>query len=386
MARAKKPKPSMRRVAEGIYQRPSGKYVAPVYDPDTKKRRYDWPGTPRGGFESLEDAKAFKVQVEADKAVAALAGTSRETCDQLAKRWVEDFPNKRGDSTKVHNAERIRKFARDFKGVPLTEVSRAQARQWALANQGHVKVVAAMYMDAARDGIVPANPFAKLGIAEPRGRSDILVLTELELRLLEQTAVRVWGEYGTEVFGPMIAAAAYTGMRPGELYALRRSQIDWGLDELHIRKQFSSRVKKETLPKNKTQRTITLLPRARWALQRVPAVPGTDYVFFNQEGERFAQRTLHYYWSPVRTAFWSRLPAERQEEIDPGFDFYEMRHFYGTHLATVLGLSPYQIADQMGHVDGGVLASKRYIHPVSKDVRAEIRKRMQDGQMGEETA
>jgi integrase len=369
----------MKRVAEGIYRRPSGKYVVPVYDPETRKRRLAWPGVPKGGFDDLDEAKRFKRQMEEDKRTR---GSSRETCDAFAARWTRDYPRRSG-STNIHNHERVKQFAADFRGVPISDVTRTQAREWALAHRANLPAVRAMFNDMARDGLTSGNPFAKLGLPESNGREELLVLTEDEIASLVRTAEGIWGDYGESTIGPMIVVAAYTGMRPGELYALKWSRIDFEVDELQILRQWQQKTRSEQLPKHHKTRTITLLPQARAALQRAATVRRTehDYVFSIPAGGRFTQRAAHYYWDPVRKAFWAGLAPERQEEIDPGFDFYELRHFYGTYLATHWNLSPYEIADQMGHADGGTLAARRYIHPLSRDVRARFRERIRDQQM-----
>jgi integrase len=401
------------RVAEGIYRRPSGKYVVPIYDPVSRKKIRKWPGVPVGGFATIDEAKTFKRRMESEKQTR---GSSRETAGSFAKRWATDYPDRRGASTQVHNAERVKSFERDFKEVPMADISRKMARLWVLggqapgdleqiargwkgvkveagrvvvpAHRSNLKVVRSMFSDAVRDGVAAENPFARMGVEEGKGRSEIVVLTGDEVSRVTRIAERTWGEYGETVYGPMIVVAAYTGMRPGELYALRWSRIDFEADELHIRRQWQQKTGKEALPKHEKERTITLLPQARAALQKLASVRRTDHdlVFWIQSGARFHQRAAHYYWNPVRTAFWTGLDEQRQDEIPPDFAFYELRHFYGTHLAMDWNLSPYEIADQMGHADGGILAARRYIHPVSRDVRSRLRDRIRDAQMLGEAA
>jgi integrase len=372
-------KRSMRRVAEGIYRRPSGKYVAPIYDQALGKKVYSLPGVPRGGFDTIEEAKAFKRRFEQQK---SQAGSSKETCDEFAKRWTKHFPRP-DETTNTHNAERVRAFTRDFKGVPLSEVTKGKARGWALEHPNHLKAVRAMFSDAVKDGLVHQNPFASLGLPEGPGRRDILLLTDEEIGKLVTTAAQVWDGWGESTFGPMLVLAAHTGARPGELFGLRWSDVDFERDDLHIRRQLQSKTMKEKLPKGRgggKPRTVVLLPPAQAALKRIPRSTSDPYVFHIPSGGRFSQRVHHYYWSPVRAAFWATLSPTRQEEIDPGFDFYELRHYFGTLLAEQ-GATPYEIADQMGHVDGGSLAMRLYIHTRSEEARDRIKARFRDQQM-----
>src|SRR5688500_15274386 len=63
-----------------------------------------------------------------------------EPADSFAARWTRDYPRKK-DSTNAGNAERVSKFARDYAGVLLRDVTRQDARAWALANRSRWKAV-----------------------------------------------------------------------------------------------------------------------------------------------------------------------------------------------------------------------------------------------------
>lgn len=63
------------------------------------------------------DAKKEALEAEADHRVKSRP-MGRETCDDFAKRWTRDYPRPRA-STNQHNAERVKRFAKDFEGVKL---------------------------------------------------------------------------------------------------------------------------------------------------------------------------------------------------------------------------------------------------------------------------
>ena len=82
-----------------------------------------------------------------------------------------------------------------------------------------------MFTDAINDGLHPGpNPFASMRLEQPRGRKDLSALTEPELLTLADCALRAHGQFGP-AFRAMILFAAYVGLRPGELYALERSDV-----------------------------------------------------------------------------------------------------------------------------------------------------------------
>jgi integrase len=385
----------MRRVAEGIYRRDSGRYVVPIYDPATGNKRYSHPRVPRGGFATLEEARAFKRWLADDREEAAAA----LTCGEFARSWTRTHP--RGESTNQHNGERVRAFVRDFDGMSVRDVTPQMARLWTFggpapkmlektvagwkgvkrvdgelvvpSHESNYRAVRAMFSDIVRDGVLDRSPFSALGVSEGKGRRDAVMLTAAELELLVDCAGEEWGVYGETVVGPMIAVAAGTGMRPGELRAMRWSWIDWEADAIEVRAALNDRTGKETRPKSGRgpghTRTVAMLPMVREALRKVPR--DAEHVFTTQNGSLLRQRTHWYYWNPVRSRFHGRLPAGRREVIPGDFDWYELRHYFGSYLAS-RGVSPYDIADQMGHVDGGVLAQKTYIHTESEDARARV--------------
>lgn len=85
-----------------------------------------------------------------------------------------------------------------------------------------------MLGDAMRDGLIDLNPFSELRLPGSRGRKDLVALTEPELVALADVALAremELGEYGRE-YRAMILFSGYVGLRPGELFALRRDDIN----------------------------------------------------------------------------------------------------------------------------------------------------------------
>jgi integrase len=216
-----------------------------------------------------------------------------------------------------------------------------------------------MFNDAINDGLHPGpNPFANLRLEQPRGRKDLTALTHDELHELAEKALAVHGEFGP-VFRAMILFAGFVGLRPGEMFALERSDV--GRDEVTIRQNLDGTGTLK-LPKNDHERVVVLPPPAREALTAVPARLDLPWLFVTPRSRQFRKGSLHYYWNPVRAAFGR-----------PGMDFYELRHFCATHLLE-LGVSHADVAVQLGHTDGGALVMSTYGHP-SEDAARERLKR-----------
>jgi integrase len=305
-----------------------------------------------GTFDTQSEAR----DAEADHRLRTRA-TGRETCDELANRWTRDYPRPRA-STNKHNAERVKQFADDFKGVKLVDVNRPRAREWALAHRSNVPAVRAMFGDAMRDGLVDMNPFANLRLAGRRGRKDLVTLTESELRAFADVALdpkMELGDYGRE-YRAMVLFAGYVGLRPGELFALRRDDVSGQLCRIE---RSLSRTGEVGPTKTGRSRTVTVPPVAQDALGDVPLHP-SGLLFTSPRDRMWTQPAHHRYWSNLRKL------ADR-----PGFDFYELRHAAATMLLE-RGVTPWDVAQQLGHTDGGQLVMELYGHPAEAGARARL--------------
>lgn len=308
-----------------------------------------------------------------DMTVAQWAG-SYDSDEWVAGQWLKLMPRD-ADSTNMHNDSRVRSFAREFAGRTLASMTEEDAKDFALRYPGSFKEVHAMMNDALAMGFIERNPFAGKNPGARQDR-DVFVLEDDDLERLVGIARAVHGSYGP-MFAAMIQTAAWTGLRPGELFLLsleRGDQLnlaDLKNGVIHVEWQLGSKTNKVSRPKKESQRDVVLLPGAEEALRSIKEwTPGLP-VFLTKRGKPFNQRTHFYYWDRVRAAFAASLRPghqlrQRQQEQDgANLDFYELRHFFGWKLAHppagVVPAWPHQIAEMMGHGDGGRLASERYM-------------------------
>ena len=138
----------------------------------------------------------------------------------------------------------------------------------------------------------------------------------------------------------LVLFAAYTGMRPGELFALEHDDVDREAMRIDVRRRlYRGRV---DLPKSNKPRRIALTPPAREALELLPH--RTGLVFLSKQGKRLSQPTLSGYWGKVLA----------RAGLD--FDFYlATKHWAVHHLHVDHGLPPRVIAEQMGWELAGTL-------------------------------
>jgi integrase len=285
--------------------------------------------------------------------------TMMETCDSFAGRWLRDYPRPKASTNKLY-AGRIAGFAGNFRGVPMDDVTRARARAWALEHpRGTVDVVAAMFSDAKRDDIVTRNPFSDLRLPQSRGRRDIRALTEREVLELADCAPGVFPNETGRTLRAMIVFSAYTGVRLGEMAALRHE--DLGADEMTVSRAYSSLSGETTTPKSGRARTVALPAPAGDVVRGLPRRDGQRFVFVKHDGGPFSKGTLYHYWRPVRES------AGR-----PGLHWHELRHACATMLIE-RGLPAHVVAHQLGHTDGGILIQRLYGHPAHDGMRGLVK-------------
>jgi integrase len=146
----------------------------------------------------------------------------------------------------------------------------------------------------------------------------------------------------------LIRVAAYTGLRQGELLALRWSDV--GVDVLTVSRALSAGV--ETGTKSGRIRHVPLVPRAAKALDRLRErgdfTADTELVFPNWRGQHGDGGAVSDRYKKARDAAGLR-PLR----------FHDLRHTFGSLLAAG-GVSVVEIQAAMGHAD--LATTARYLH------------------------
>ena len=142
--------------------------------------------------------------------------------------------------------------------------------------------------------------------------------------------------------------AAFTGLRQGEILALRWLAVDFVDGLLHVRRNFTGGVEK--VPKGKRVRSVPMIPAAIDTLARLKDrdhFTNDDDLVFTREGEHldpFALRRRYYV--ALKRAGLRRLR------------FHDLRHAFGS--AAITKLDPYAVQSYMGHQHYST--TQRYLH------------------------
>ena len=328
---------------------PSGRWRAQVYDPATGQnvsvsRLLGGKGT----YATKTEAKRAR-----ERARERLGDLSSEamTLRGFWQRWTTDplFARPKS-STNIHNYERTRAFVERYGERQMDLIDDAVVADWLAGGKrnGTIPALRAMFNDAAsaKGGrLVRRNPFARLGISRGPGRRYEQPPSEDEVWKI----IRCAHELASPSFAAWLQVAAFTGLRPGELDALRRVNVDLDRSRIRVVEQFNATTHTFTTPKNGQAREAPLTDPAREALLSLPIE--SEFCFAPIRGRHWSASARAYHWKAVRAA--------------AGWDgslYLATRHFAGWYMINVLELPSEDVAIALGHTDGGELVRKLYGH------------------------
>jgi integrase len=143
--------------------------------------------------------------------------------------------------------------------------------------------------------------------------------------------------------------AAFTGLRQGELLALRWEHVDFVGGLLHVRRNYTDG--REKVPKGKRVRSVPMMPEVIDTLaglkDREHFAGDGDLVFCSEVGE-------HLDHFKLRKRFYMALDRAGLRRIR----FHDLRHAFGT--AAIAKLDPFKVQGYMGHQHYST--TQRYLH------------------------
>ena len=172
----------------------------------------------------------------------------------------------------------------------------------------------------------------------------------------------------TEQDSALILVAAFTGLRLGELRALRWRDVDFTNRLVHVRRSHYGKASAdEGPPKSGQARSVPLIDLAARALdglsRRERFTGATDRVFCDPAGG-----TLND--GAIRAAFYDALEAagiDRDRGTGKLLVFHDLRHTFGTIAVQAFPLSDVQA--YMGHAD--IATTMVYVHHTPQHAAAD---------------
>ena len=307
----------------------------------------------RGSREGLTAAQAereLRRRIDSERPVVR----SRLTVEAATERYLDHLENvlERKPTTIGDYRSMKRKHLKPFFGErPLERVDPDEIRRYLRAKRrdglatktitNQLVFLHGLFSFAVKRGWVPTNPVASVDRPRaPEVDPDIryLDLTELEA-LLRAVDDEDFGATDRAIY----LTATMTGLRQGELIALRWSDVDWPAARIRVRRNFTRQA--FGTPKSKrSSRSVPLADRVAGEMER--HFKGTafdadeDLVFPHPltGGPLDASRLRKRYKKVLKAA--ALRPVR----------FHDLRHTFGTHCAAA-GVPMRTLQEWMGHRD-----------------------------------
>lgn len=218
---------------------------------------------------------------------------------------------------------------------------------------------------AKRKGWIAANPCEDAEKVTVQRSDDFNVLSVEQVHLVEREAT-------SELLQALFLTAAFTGLRMGELLAVRWRHIDLASRILHVQRNYVEG--EEDTPKSHRRRSVPISDQAMVVLealsQRAHFIAPDDLVFCDAVGGHFDDNLVRdeFYAALERAGLGHLRFVEAPSEDNPKgvlrddpIVFHDLRHTFGTQCAA-RGIDLRKIQAWMGHAD--IQTTMRYLHYV----------------------
>jgi integrase len=303
-------------------------------------RRGTLPGLVRTGATFADAASEFLRYAEQDRALKP--STLRGYRSIIEAYLLPAFGSERLEDISTADVECWR--------AGLRSVSGARA----LANNSKNRIVTLLhgvFVRACKAYGLPANPVGGVERHPVKLAGDIEVFSPEEVWALVRKAE-------SEQDGALFLTAAFTGLRRGELLALRWRDVDFGGSTVRVRSSYAGGAL--TSPKSGKVRSVPLAPEVAKALAKL-----AERAHFTSEDDlAFAGETGSFLdGSALRRRYKQALQRAALRPLR----FHDLRHTFGTRMIAKADIR--RVQEWMGHAD--VQTTMRYLHyaPREKDAR-----------------
>jgi len=341
------------------YRLPDGRQIQKKLGPAWTDR-----GRPPTGYFTKRLAEAWLRSTLEDARRGTLPGMVRSgaTFADAAAEWLRFIEEDRArkpstlvDYRSALNAHLLPAFG----DRPLESITREDVEQWrrgltGLSNRSKNKLLIQLHGIFRRAGTVyglEANPLARVEKHPMRPSGDIQVFSPEEVWGLVRAAC-------SEVDAAVFLTAAFTGLRMGELIALRWRDIDFAGATIRVRSSYAAG--QLTTPKSGKVRAVPLAPDVASAIaglsRRGSWLGDDDLVFASETGS-------YLDGSALRRRYKAALAAAGLRSLR----FHDLRHTFGTRMISKADIR--RVQEWMGHAD--IQTTMKYLHyaPRPEDAR-----------------
>lgn len=347
------------------YRLPDGRQVQRRVGPAWSER-----GRPAAGYFTKRTAQDWLGDVLDQARRGTLPGmvrTGATFADACAEylRWIEHDRARKPSTVRDYHSIIKAHLLPTFGSIRLEDLSTERIERWAegltlggrMNNRTKLKILTVLHgvmQRAKRVWKLPVNPVAGVEKPTQRHRTEIDVFSADEVWALVRAAA-------SEQDAAIFLTAAFTGLRRGELVALRWRNVDF--TGRHIRVVASYTERALSTPKSGRGRSVPMAPAVATALarlgQRKHFTAEDDLVFPGVSGDYLDASALY------------RRYKHALEKADlRSLRFHDLRHTFGTQVIGNPLVSILQLKEWMGHAD--IDTTMKYLHFAPRAGDAEL--------------
>jgi integrase len=315
-------------------------------------------------FPTKEQAELHFANVQLQRARGELRAPTRVTFGEALDAWLRHGEHERGlkpSTVRDYKSAAERWLRPAFGSHRLEQVTAPAIEEWRgramarskepLPRRQAAKLTAMLHgvFERARKAYGfqrnPVDDVDRLEVSYS-GRFDFYGPEEVRALVRAATSESAASKQDAAIF----LTAAFTGLRMGEVLALRIRNLDFGAEAIRVEENFVAG--ELGTPKSGRMRSVPMVPELAQALarllQREHFTADDDLVFCGEEGG-------HLDASALRRRF---KAARDKAELRP-LRFHDLRHTFGS-LAARKAESARELQEWMGHAD--VKTTMRYTH------------------------
>lgn len=341
------------------YRLPDGRQVHKTIGPVWTER-----GRPRAGSYTKRGAEAWLREVLEQARAGVLPGMVRtgvtfaDACNEYLRYVEHDLdrkPSTLGDYRSVIRAHLLPAFG----SLRLEDVTAERIEAWKgtlrMSNRTKVKLLTVLNGVMARARLLhrlPANPMVDVEKPRHRRATAIEVFSPEEVMAIVRAAE-------SEQDAAIYLTAAFTGLRRGELVALRWRDVDFSAQRIRVSGSFAG--ERLTTPKSGKVRSVPLAPAVAEVLARL-----SQRELFTAEDDLVFPGVVGRYLDASALSKRYRAALKRAD-LRP-LRFHDLRHTFGTRMIAKADIR--RVQEWMGHAD--VATTMKYLHYVERPDEARL--------------
>jgi integrase len=341
------------------YRLPDGRQVQKKIGPAWTGR-----GRPAAGHVTKRLAEDWLSRVLEGARRGTLPGavrTGATVADATAEwlRYLEHDRNRKPSTLAGYRAITRSQILPAFGDRPIEAVTTREVEQWIAsvdrsANTRRIALVLlhGIFARAKKVWDLPSNPVADVEKPPTSRSGDIEVFSPEEVLALVRAAAN-------EQDAALFLTAAFTGLRRGELLALKWRDVDFSASAVRVRASYAEGV--VTTPKSGKVRSVPMAPDVATALARLGAraefSADDDLVFVGETGS-------YLDGSALRRRYKDALARAGLRSLR----FHDLRHVFGTRMIAKADIR--RVQEWMGHAD--IQTTMKYLHYVPREDDARL--------------